>query len=119
MRLNIIEYDPQSGRIVQTGRSRPENLALEIEAGKAMLEGEADPATQYVVNQTLTPRPPNPARLDGLCLRALPAPCQIVIDDTVYDCPDTECELSFAHPGLHRVGVEAFPLQSAYFEIST
>ncbi|AVG17017.1 hypothetical protein CFN79_14795 [Chromobacterium vaccinii] len=61
----------------------------------------------------------NQARLDGMVLRDLPAPCVLVLDGTPYDCDDTECELSFSLPGLHHVQVEAWPVQSAAFEVAT
>ncbi|MGC0155880.1 hypothetical protein ACPRNU_25800, partial [Chromobacterium vaccinii] len=79
----------------------------------------ADPVTQYVRDGAIAPRPPATAQLDGLVLRQLPAPCWLYIDGAEYRCADAVCELSFAHPGRHVVVVEAFPAQTAVFEVTT
>ncbi|WP_225547308.1 hypothetical protein [Chromobacterium violaceum] len=119
MRIDIIEYDPETGRIQQTGNSPPENVAQAMRAGKSLIEGVADPLTQYVLNGRLAARPRNPARLEGLTLRDLPVPCEVVIDGRVYPCPDAECELSFGRAGQHEIWVQAWPVQEAYFEVTT
>lgn len=118
-KISIIEFD-ETGRILQTGLASLENVELEISLGKHILQGEADPLTQYIRSDgAIESRPPNPARLDGMVLRYLPAPCVLVLDGAAYDCDDVECELSFSLPGLHHVQVEAWPMQSAVFEVAT
>lgn len=117
-KINIIEYD-ETGRILQTGLASLENVELEVSLGKRIVQGEADPLTQYIRSDAIESRPPNPARLEGMVLRDLPAPCVLVLDGTAYDCDDAECELSFSLPGLHHVQVEAWPMQSAVFEVAT
>ncbi|WP_406850151.1 hypothetical protein [Chromobacterium phragmitis] len=118
-KISIIEYD-DTGRILQTGVASLENVEVEYASGKLLLQGEADPLTQYIRSDgVVEARPPNPARLDGMMLRDLPAPCVLVVDGTPYDCDDVECELSFALPGLHHIQVEAWPAQSATFEVAT
>ncbi|OHX10511.1 hypothetical protein BI347_22305 [Chromobacterium sphagni] len=118
MPIDIIEYD-DAGRIVQTGTSRPENIQLDEAAGKRILIGVADPVTQYVRAGAIVPRPPASAVLDGMTLRQLPAPCRLILDGTPYPCPEESCELSFAHPGRHQIVVEAWPQQTAIFEVTT
>ncbi|MGD1827328.1 Phage protein [Chromobacterium violaceum] len=117
-KINIIEYD-DAGRILQTGVASRENVEVEFALGKPLLQGEADPLTQYIAGGEVAPRPVNPARLDGMVLRDLPAPCRLILDGVEYDCDDAECELSFALPGLHHIQVEAWPAQSATFEVAT
>ncbi|MEN7429149.1 hypothetical protein VA599_00240 [Chromobacterium sp. TRC.1.1.SA] len=118
-KISIIEYD-DAGRILQTGLASLENVEVEFALGKLLLQGEADPLTQYVRSDgVIEARPHNPARLDGMVLRDLPAPCVLMLDGTSYDCDDTECELSFSLPGLHHIQVEAWPMQSAVFEVAT
>ena len=118
-KISIIEYD-DTGRILQTGVASLENVEVEFALGKLLLQGEADPLTQYIRSDgVIEARPPNPARLEGLVLRDLPVPCVLVLDGAAYDCDDTECELSFSLPGLHHVQVEAWPMQSAAFEVKT
>ncbi|KUM02788.1 hypothetical protein KIF53_15295 [Chromobacterium subtsugae] len=118
MPIDIIEYD-DAGRILQVGTSRPENIQLDVAAGKRILVGAADPLTQYVRDGAVAPRPLAGAVLDGMTLRQLPAPCQLILDGTPYPCPDEVCELSFAHPGRHQIVVDAFPMQTAVFEVTT
>ncbi|MGY8624353.1 hypothetical protein [Chromobacterium violaceum] len=118
-KISIIEYEEETGRILQTGLASLENVEVEFALGKLLLQGEADPLTQYIAGGAVAPRPENPARLDGMVLRDLPAPCRLIVDGVEYDCPDAECELSFALPGLHHVQVEAWPAQSATFEVAT
>ncbi|MCD5326772.1 hypothetical protein ACFFU8_18095 [Chromobacterium piscinae] len=118
-KINIIEYD-DTGRILQTGIASRENVEVEFALGKLLLQGEADPLSQYVRGDgVIETRPPNPAWLDGMILRDLPAPCVLMLDGTLYDCDDAECELSFALPGRHHIQVEAWPMQSATFEVVT
>ncbi|OVE49464.1 hypothetical protein [Chromobacterium violaceum] len=117
-KINIIEYD-DAGRILQTGVASRENVEVEFALGKPLLQGEADPLTQYIAGGEVAPRPVNPAWLDGMVLRNLPVPCVLIVDGTSYDCDDTECELSFALPGLHHIQVEAWPARSATFEVAT
>ncbi|MEO4030686.1 hypothetical protein ABH313_21875 [Chromobacterium vaccinii] len=118
-KISIIEYEDGTGRILQTGVASRENVEVEFAMGKPLLQGEADPLTQYIVDGDVAPRPSNPARLDGMVLRDLPAPCVLMLDGALYDCDDTECELSFSLPGLHHVQVDAWPMQSALFEVAT
>lgn len=118
-KISIIEYD-EDGRILQTGLASLENIELEISLGKLILQGEADPLTQYIRSDgAIESRPPNPASLAGMVLHDLPAPCVLVLDGTAYDCDDAECELSFSLRGTHHVQVEAWPMQSATFEVTT
>lgn len=118
-KINIIEYD-ETGRILQTGLASLENVELEISLGKRIVQGEADPLTQYIRSGgEIDARPPNPARLEGLVLRDLPVPCVLVLDGSAYDCDEAECELSFSLPGLHHVQVDAWPMQSSTFEVAT
>lgn len=119
-KISIIEYDEETGRILQTGLASLENVEVEFAMGKPLLQGEADPLTQYVRSDgVIESRPPNPARLDGMVLRDLPVPCVLVLDGTPYDCDDAECELSFSLPGRHYIQVESWPAQSAAFEVAT
>lgn len=115
--MDVIEYDPATGRVLQFGTSRPENVALDIAAGKSLIQGIADPHTQYIWQGRVVPRPVNPARLVGFDLRGLPAPCRIVINGESYTCLEKECALSFGAPGEYCVEVQAWPLQAAVFMV--
>ncbi|AOZ48850.1 hypothetical protein [Chromobacterium vaccinii] len=119
-KISIIEYEEETGRILQTGVASLENVEVEFASGKLLLQGEADPLTQYIRSDgVIEVRPLNPARLDGMVLRDLPAPCLLVLDGTSYGCDDGECELSFSLPGRHHIQIEAWPMQSAVFEVTT
>ncbi|WP_141111122.1 hypothetical protein [Chromobacterium haemolyticum] len=116
--MDVIEYDPANGRVLQFGTSRPENIAIDIAAGKCIIQGVADPHTQYVWQGQVVSRPGNPARLVGFELRGLPAPCRIVINGESYTCLEKECALSFGAPGEYCVEVQAWPLQAAVFMVT-
>ncbi|VEB43007.1 Uncharacterised protein [Chromobacterium violaceum] len=118
-KISIIEYDEETGCILQIGVAPRENVEVEFAMGKPLLQGEADPLTQYIAGGEIAPRPANPTRLDGMVLRDLPAPCRLILDGVEYNCDDAECELSFALPGLHHIQVDAWPAQSAVFEVVT
>ncbi|MBM2884912.1 hypothetical protein JFK97_10985 [Chromobacterium phragmitis] len=115
--MDVVQFDPATGRIIQTGSSRLENVEIDRACGQSIIAGMANALTEYVRDGAIVSRPSNPARLDGMTLRSLPVPCQIIIDGRVYECSDSECALSFSHPGHHVVTVEAWPMQSATWEI--
>lgn len=118
-KISIIEYD-ETGRILQTGLAPRENVEIDFAQGKLLLQGEADPVTQYIRGDgMIESRPVNTVRLDGMVLRDLPVPCRLIVDGVEYACSDTECQLSFSLPGLHHIVVDGFPAQLAVFEVST
>ncbi|WP_338848761.1 hypothetical protein V8J88_07545 [Massilia sp. W12] len=102
------------GRVLFIGDVPQDMLALQ---GERTFIGRIDPVREYVRDGKACPRPANPARLDGLHLRALPAPCVVVINGKRYDCAEAEAELSFTYPGKYRVRVEAFPWMDVEFTV--
>ena len=80
--------------------------------------GDIDAEKEYVANGVRTPRPANPARLNGLGLVNLPSPCTIYINRQPYECTETVAALTFTYPGQYRVVVSAFPYLDAEFTIN-
>ncbi|MEI2416225.1 hypothetical protein V8Z80_08575 [Orrella sp. JC864] len=107
-----------TGRILQSGWFQErviEGLAARL--GLQYVLQPADVARDYVVAEAVVARPSNPARLEGLVLVDLPAPCRIDIDGQEYECDDTRAELEFSVPGTFRVMVRAWPYLDKEFTI--
>lgn len=113
-------YDA-AGRIVRIVFCLPAEREANAPAGLPYIESAApiDARQQWVDGGELRPRPAQASRLDGMTLRDLPIPCEIVIDGTRYACADGIAELSFGQAGVHKVRVEAFPYQPAEFEVAS
>ena len=94
-------------------------LALQLNgdgaAGVVYYEGDMEEG--YVLDGEVVARPANPARLDGLVLRDLPAPCEIGINGQPYKCNEDTAELEFDQPGTYRITVRAWPHLDKEFEI--
>lgn len=107
--MNIIIYD-NIGRILRTV-SCPDFLAeAQCRAGEVYLEGQANDATQYILNGAVTDRPTMQARLSAKTISGVPAGAVIAIDgQTVGTADGTPIELSFDLPGDYAVTAELFP----------
>jgi hypothetical protein len=112
---HFVKYEPTTGRIAYTGSVPVSMFALQ---GDAVIEGEANVLLDYVVGGAVTPRPANPAVLDGMTLRALPSPCVVAVEEVAHGCTDATAELSFSHPGTFTVTVIAFPALDASFQVT-
>ena len=77
-----------------------------------LMEGSADPATQYIKNGQITGRPIQQTKLTGLTLTDLPVPCAIFINGQSYECDSEAVELEFDQPTLYEISVESWPYQS-------
>jgi hypothetical protein len=98
--------------------SMAEYQLAHVVAGGGLLEGKGNPDTEYVLDGVRTPRPVNPASLNGQTLENLPASYVVVIDDTEYPGTSPKCELGFTNPGTYTVTVKAFPYVDATYEVS-
>ena len=76
-----------------------------------LIEGKADPATQYIKNGQITDRPIQQTNLTGLTLTDLPNPCTIFINGQSYECESDTAELEFDQPTAYTIRVEAWPYQ--------
>ncbi|SPY08017.1 hypothetical protein [Oligella urethralis] len=76
-----------------------------------LIEGKADPATQYIKNGQITDRPIQQTKLTGLTLTDLPVPCTIIINGQSYECESETAELEFDQPTAYTIRVEAWPYQ--------
>jgi hypothetical protein len=86
--------------------------------GGSIVLGDGDPATSYVSDGAIVPRPANTAVLTGMNLTNLPVPCTISIDGTSHTCTDDHCDLEFTQPATYKVVVSAFPMLDATFEVT-
>lgn len=106
---NYIEYDENTGLIIGNYDLSPE--LYELNKDKQMMEGIADPATQYIKNGQITDRPIQQTNLTGLTLTDLPVPCTIIINGQSYECESETAELEFDQPTIYTIRVEAWPYQ--------
>lgn len=60
----------------------------------------------------------NTAVLDGLVLKSLPIPCQIVIDGVKYMCEDGFAELEFVYPNTYQIAVQADYFKDKKFTVT-
>jgi hypothetical protein len=108
-----------AGQILYYGSVPPFMLESQtVPAGGELVEGVGRAETHYVRNHAIAERPVNPATLDGMTLRSLPAPCTITIQGTEHACTDDHCELEFTQFGTYTVRVSAFPWLDATFEVT-
>jgi hypothetical protein len=112
-RRSRVEFNEQ-GRIIATMSLMPEAYEASLNHPR-IIDGTADIRTQYVKDGKIVDRPVQETVLDGSTLRNLPAPCQIQINDDVYDCNDDHAELGFDLPITYRVTVCAWPYLDAEF----
>lgn len=106
---NYIEIG-ENGRIIGNHNIHPEMLDLNPQMN--LMEGSADPATQYIKNGQITGRPIQQTKLTGLTLTDLPVPCAIFINGQSYECDSEAVELEFDQPTLYEISVESWPYQS-------
>jgi hypothetical protein len=116
----MISYYDETGRIYGTASGDDETMALTKQyATQPWVEGEWDGEAYYVDNGQVVERPACPAKLNGLKLTKLPAPCKIVINSTDYNVTEPTVDLEFDYPGVYKITVKAFPYLDGEFEIET
>jgi len=115
MNVDCYSHDPD-GRITGVYNLSPDAFAAN-QKRMGLVTGKANPETQYVSGVALAARPQNPAVLSGCRLTQLPAPCTIIVNDTVYACDDSEADMEFDQPGTYRVRVIAWPCLDAEFNV--
>ena len=110
---SYIEHD-DNGRIIAAMQLRSDAYEAN-RTNPNLIEGVASPATHYVKEGMVLDRPIQETFLDGNTLRNLPIPCQIQINDDIYECDDDNAELGFDFPMTYRVTVRAWPYLDAEF----
>lgn len=118
--MNAITFYLPTGEIdsVLTGDQSVINETIKI-SELDWVEGYFYDMVYYVLNGQAVERPVNPTLLTGLTLTNVPYPCKIVINQTEYECNESEVELDFPMSGLYKIKVIAFPYLDAEFEIET
>ena len=106
MNKDYVEYDAD-GRITCVCNLSPD--AYEDNKHKPMIEGRGIPAVNYVKDGKLATRPLMQVERELNVLKNLPVPCQIIINDAVYDCNEPTVELEFDQPGTYSITVRAWP----------
>ena len=106
-----------TGQIVLNGNVPAYQLyGLTVPDGGQILDVKGSPDTDYVSNKTLTPRPANPATLNGAVLSNLPNPSTVTINGTPYTVTDGELDMTFPNAGTYSITVSSpFPYLDASF----
>jgi len=102
-----IEHDA-NGRIIAAMQLWPDAYEAN-RTNPNLIEGVGSGATHYVKGGKVVDRPTQDTVLDGTTLRNLPVPCQIQINDDIYDCDDDQAELGLDFPITYRIAVRAWP----------
>jgi hypothetical protein len=94
-------HDLNSGAIDRTVSCDPDLIALQLGAGEAFVEVEADVNSNhfYVLDGIVTPR-------QNYELDALPLPCTLYIEGVYYQVTE-QPEFEFDAPGSYRIEVDA------------
>lgn len=106
-----------SGRIVMTGLIPAYMIGSQAPlAGGAVVIGNADMNSDFVSGGVITPRPANPATLNGTVLSGLPNPSTVTINGTAYTVTDGELDMTFPNAGTYAISVTSpFPYLDAAF----
>jgi hypothetical protein len=120
------EYEKSSGRLLRTGYTTPESIEhITGTSTTTVAEGEADFATQYVVDGKPVDRPRFP-KFDKTAikvgeeaaLRGLPAPAAVTVNGVAHTVTDGEFILAGTSAGRFAVTVSAWPYLD-YAEVIT
>lgn len=116
----ITFYESETGRIKQIFDGDPPALeATKENSPEPWIEGGFDWNTHYILNGVAVERPTNPAVLDNLTLKNVPAPCKILINSVAYDVDEETVELDLPMSAKYKIVIEKFPFLDAEFEIET
>jgi hypothetical protein len=109
-----------TGKIIIKGRVPFFMLeAQPLQTGQSIVQGDADPATDYVLKGVITPRPANPTTLTGMKLLNVPNPSTVTIDGVnPQQVTDGEVDLSFTQPGTYTITVSSWPMLDASFRVT-
>ncbi|MEY2680633.1 MAG: hypothetical protein RL661_864 [Pseudomonadota bacterium] len=110
--MNWTEYNSTTGQMggVHSGYQDAESALSQIfMAGMdAVIEGEYDNRTHYILNGQPTERPASPVTIDGRTLSDVPPGSTLWIDGESYEA-EGDVELDFAMPGTYKLRVVCFP----------
>lgn len=113
----LIAYDA-TGRITMVASLSQATLELYQSSGMGLLlDTQADPDTQMVVNGVVQDRPANPTTLNGAVLSNVPVPAVVVINGASYSTNESTVELGLTM-GTYAVKVEAFPYLDKQFTVT-
>lgn len=117
---SFVLYDPETGKIVQTGCCAPFDLEHQNAPGCALMLSQADLFTDYVdlggSEPVIRPRP-TIASLESLPLPAeVTVRCATTAAEDTYTVTDGSFEYADM-PGRYTVTVRAWPWRDATFEL--
>lgn len=82
-----------------------------------VVHGRVDPATEYVADRTILPRPACPATLAGSTLSGMPVPSTLFINDKPFAITEDSVTLAFPNPGVYHLRLVAWPYLDGHFEV--
>lgn len=118
--MSAITFYDANGRIDYSVQGDSHVIDQTIQSvNRPYVEGNWSDKTHYVFNKEIKNRPNNPTVLDGLVLRNVPAPCKIIVNQTLYTNNDSVVELDLPLSDIYKITVVSFPYLNAEFEIET
>lgn len=109
----LSHYDAQ-GRITAILTVPESMIDLQMDD---VVYGKANAATEYVLDRTITPRPPCPAVLAGSTLSGMPVPSTLFINDKPFAITEDSATLTFANPGVYRLRLVCWPYLDGIFDV--
>ena len=110
--MNFTEYNSATGKIggVHSGFSSTEEALAGLfwEGMDAVVEGDYDNLSYYILNGQPTERPASPVTLSDLTLLGVPTGSTLTINGVSYPA-EGDVELEFPLPGTYRLRVECWP----------
>jgi hypothetical protein len=108
-------YDTH-GKIIYSFNS----AGMEIDASAydqySSIEAVGDPRKQYVLEDQLAERLPNPAEIVGNLLTGVPVAGTLIIEGVSYPIAAGNTELDFS-PGMNRFLLQCFPYLDRQYEV--
>lgn len=112
----LVRCNLTTGAILQYYDVPTADLADYLASNPAIVQGDGDEKTHYVLNRVVVPRPACPAVLTGSDFTALPTPCVIRINGTDHPATVAAVKLSLG-PGVYDITVSAFPYLDGKFTL--
>lgn len=124
MNAIFTQYDPATGKPTMWASVPADMLPIQQDN---IVFGRVNPATEYVLDRTITPRPACPATLartvteagEGpLCLINVALPATLFINGQSFEVDSETVELEFPNAGTYAMRLEHWPHLDGHFEVT-
>lgn len=102
-------YKTSTGEIVGEVTCPESDIALNVKAGEAYVDGFYSAFTYYIPNGVPTQKAVMSPVVSGQTISELPIPCTVYVDGTLYEVDDGVFEFSSPLPGPYKCIISAVP----------